>query len=131
MAAFVDTSALFALLDRDDPQHVRAAEAMRRLAGREDLLTHGYVVSETLALTQRRLGADAVRALVDKLLPALTTLTVDEHAHATGIAALVAALPTSVSFVDFVSFQVMRDHSLTRAFAYDEDFAVAGFTLIA
>lgn len=103
---------------------------MRALAGREELVTHGYVACETIALVHRRLGGDAVRQLVEKLLPLVTTLMVDEHTHSTGLAALAAALPRQVSFVDLVSFQVMRERGLTRVFAYDQDFEEAGFTTV-
>lgn len=127
MTTFVDTSALFAVLDKADPRHADAARVLTRLAGTEELLTHGYVVSETIALVQRRLGADAVRALVERLLPSVPAAMVDEHTHATGLAALAAALPTTVSFVDLVSFEFMRERGIVRAFAFDEDFERAGF----
>jgi predicted nucleic acid-binding protein len=34
-----------------------------------------------------------------------------------------------VSFVDWVSFEVMRRRGLRRAFAFDPDFRAAGFEL--
>jgi predicted nucleic acid-binding protein len=52
---------------------------------------------------------------------------VDEAAHAAGVAALLAALPTRISLVDFVSFEVMRERGISRAFAFDDDFRKAGF----
>lgn len=128
MTVFVDTSAFFALLDRMDPQHERASGRMQRLAGQEELLTHGYVVSETVALARRRLGAASVHALIEKLLPLVTTVMIDENAHEAALAALDASLPHAVSFVDLVSFQIMRAYGITRAFAFDDDFEQAGFT---
>ena len=96
----------------------------------EDLITHSYVLVETLALAQRLLGADAAREFLLELAPAVTTMWVDEPSHQAGVAALLAALPTSMSFVDFVSFEVMREHGISRAFAFDDDFRKAGFELI-
>lgn len=55
MRVFVDTSALYALLDEDDANHARAAKAFAELQGSE-LTTHAYVLVETLALVSRRLG---------------------------------------------------------------------------
>jgi len=46
---FVDTSALFALLDRDDDFHSAARSFFPELATRT-LVTHNYVVVETIAL---------------------------------------------------------------------------------
>ena len=43
MRVFVDTSALYALLNEDDAHHAAAAEAMGRLAGSQ-LVTHAYVI---------------------------------------------------------------------------------------
>lgn len=130
MTVFVDTSALYALLDRDDAQHPAARAAFPALLENEELTTHSYVLVEAVALTQCRLGPDAVRALTQELLPAMTTVWVDEATHAAGLAALLAALPTDVSLVDHVSFHVMRTLGITRAFAFDADFAAAGFSTL-
>lgn len=127
MSVFVDTSALYALVDADDDQHRRARATFERVGATEDLVTHAYVAVEALALAQRRLDARAVRALATELLPLLVTLSVDETTHDAAVAAMLAALPTRVSLVDFVSFQVMRERSITRAFTFDGDFAKAGF----
>ncbi|HEV8537190.1 MAG TPA: PIN domain-containing protein [Candidatus Limnocylindria bacterium] len=126
MSVFVDTSALYALLDRDDRFHKAAAAAFSGMAD-EELVTDSYVLVETMALIQRRLGADAVRRFSHDFLPALSVVWIDEAAHTAGAAALLAALPTDVSLVDFVSFQVMRERDIAQAFAFDEDFRAAGF----
>ena len=131
MTVFVDTSALYALLDRDDTQHQKAKSAFSGLLKKEELVTHSYVIVEAVALTQRRLGSDAVRALVDELLPAIgTTIWVDEAAHRASMSALLAASPTDVSLVDQVSFHVMRELGVSRAFAFDDDFRAAGFSTL-
>lgn len=61
---FVDTSALFALVDRDDEFHGPARSFFPELATRT-LVTHNYVVVEMIALVQARLGLAAARAFVD------------------------------------------------------------------
>ncbi len=90
-------------------------------------MTHSYVLVETTAIAQRRLGEVAVRRFEHELVPILSTVWIDEATHAAGVAALLAALPTHVSLVDFVSFEVMREHGISRAFAFDDDFGKAGF----
>ena len=127
MTVLVDTSALFALLDRRDAAHLVARDVFRSLEEREELVTHSYVLLEATALVHRRLGADGVRALNKLLLAVEITIWVDEVRHAAGVAALLEALPTPVSLVDFVSFNTMRELGLTTAFAFDADFERAGF----
>ena len=57
MSTFVDTSALYAVLDADDERHTAAgAQWDRLLAGREALHTTNYVLVETTALLQSRIG---------------------------------------------------------------------------
>jgi predicted nucleic acid-binding protein len=65
MTVFVDTSALYAVLDRDDANHLAARETWRRLLLDPSalLLTHNYVLVETAALLQNRRGIDVVRTL--------------------------------------------------------------------
>lgn len=132
MKTFVDTSALYALLDADDDNHARAA-AWFGGAGAEPsevLVTHAYVVVESTALVHHRLGAAGVRDLLDGLVPALTVRAVDDALHARGVAAYLAGLGRRVSFVDRVSFQFVREAALDRAFAFDRDFATEGIALV-
>ncbi len=127
---FVDTSALLALLDRDDEFHARAAAAIQRLGADDALLTHEYVLVETTSLAQRRLGLRAVRSLADDLLPLLEVAWVDQPLHAEARQAMLAAGRRTVSLVDWVSFLVMRRHGVRRAFTFDQDFAVEGFEVL-
>ena len=130
MGVFVDTSALYAVLDRDDDNHALAAEAFSSLLDRELLLTHGDVAVEATALVQRRLGMDAVRALVDDVLPAFELVFVDESLHHAALAALLASGARDVSLVDRTSFELMRRRGVTEAFAFDDDFHREGFTVL-
>lgn len=128
-AVFVDTSAIYALLDRSDANHAPAAAVLPKL--RDHLpLTHSYVVVESVALVQNRLGIDAVRRLLDDLLPAFELRFVGPELHGAAVAALLASGARDVSLVDRVSFELMRDAGLTQAFAFDRHFERAGFTLV-
>ena len=132
MRTFVDTSGLYALLDADDENHEPAAEWFAG-PGRdpaEILVSHSYVVVEAAALVQHRLGAAGVRDLFDGLLPAVSVLHVDAELHQRAVAAYLAGLGRRVSFVDRVSFQLVRDAALDRAFAFDRDFVTAGIAVV-
>jgi uncharacterized protein len=128
---FVDTSAIYASLDRDDPNHPRARQAFGQLRTEDArLVTHAYVVVEVVALVQRRLGLATVRRFVDDLLPVIEVLPVDATLHAEALEALLAADRRDLSLVDRTSFLVMRRHGIGRAFTFDTDFAAAGFEVI-
>jgi predicted nucleic acid-binding protein len=132
MRTFVDTSALYALLDEDDDNHAAAADWLRGPGwdASEVLVSHNYVLVETAALVHRRLGSPAVRVLFDGLVPALSIVYVDEVLHGRALAAYLAGLRRRVSYVDWVSFQLIRDSSLDRAFAFDRDFVTEGFAVV-
>lgn len=126
---FVDTSALLALLDRADPRYREVLEAFAELAD-ADLVTHGYVVAESLAVARRRFGLDGAIALLDDILPLVSILPVEPELHLRVQARYRASLPSGVSFVDGISFAVIERHRLDGAFTTDADFATAGVPLI-
>ncbi len=131
MTTFVDTSALYALLDEDDVNHKAAARWFADF-GRDPenlLVTHNYVVVETAALVQRRLGTVATRVLFDAILPALSVRFVDEALHRTALSAHLAG-SANVSLVDRTSFEQMRHDRIDQAFAFDSDFAREGFPTV-
>lgn len=128
MTTFADTSALYAVLDADDEFHDRARNGWSSLL-REDVpvVTTNYVLVETFALVQARLGMEAVRRLSDDLLPAVRTAWVTEEDHRGAVQALLAAGRRGLSLVDCTSFLVMRRMGLRSAFTFDDDFEDQGF----
>ena len=128
---FVDTSAFLALLSRNDRHHARAAVALGELRmARQALVTHEYVLVETIALVQGRLGIEPVRALTDALLPIVDVTWVDPELHAAARGALISAGRRTVSLVDWTSFLVMRRQGIQQAFTFDADFATEGFEIL-
>ena len=131
MKIFIDTSAFYALLDRDDDNHEAAKNAWAKILTAENtLVTSNYVLVETFALMQNRLGVAAVRAFQGDLLPILNVEFVNLETHRSGTSALLAASKRSLSLVDCISFELMRTLGIKSAFAFDAHFKEAGFQAI-
>jgi predicted nucleic acid-binding protein len=131
MTVFVDTSALIAVLDRDQAEHARSARVWETLLDDEEsLVTSSYVLVETIALTQARLGMDAVHAIDDVVQPLMRVIWVDAEIHARAMAALRLSARRKLSLVDCVGFEVMRMLGITQAFSIDRHFRHAGFSTV-
>ena len=131
MSVFVDTSAFYAVFDADDEEHPRAREAWEGLVSGEDLLfTSNYVLVETLALLQSRLGIEAVRVFHDAAAALLRVLWVDRGVHREAVTAFLTVGRRRLSLVDCSSFALMRRHGLDTAFAFDDHFSEQGFAAV-
>ena len=131
MTVFADTSALFPVVDRNDADHQRAREQLRQL--RLDgalLMTSNYVLLETSALLQRRLGMEAWRDFETNVVPLLRVVWVDEAGHRAGVQAALAADRRKLSLVDCVSFQLMRETGVGTAFCFDYHFREQGVEVL-
>jgi uncharacterized protein len=125
---FVDTSALYALLVRSDDRHGEARRAFARLMSDEAVLvTSSYVLGETYALLGRRIGLGAVAAFRDAIAPLLDVAWVDAGTHEGAVDDLLDRDSRELSLVDLVSFAVMRERGIDRAFAFDQHFEADGF----
>ena len=128
MRIFVDTSAFYALLDSDDGSHPKAKKAWDELIQPENtVVTSNYVLVETFALVQSRLGLEAVRGFQEDLVPILHVEFVTFVIHRLGVAALLSASRRGLSLVDCVSFEIMRDLGIKTAFTFDAHFREQGF----
>lgn len=124
---FVDTSAIYAWADTADANHQTAVRRLQALLDRDEpLLTHNYVLVESMALLQARLGLAAALKL-SKDAGTFAIEWVDERLHDAGVRALEHSRKRGVSLVDEISFLVMRRRQVTTAFAFDADFVTAGF----
>ena len=131
MTLFVDTSALYALLDADDESHAGAARAWRKImASGENVVSTNYVLVETFALVRSRLGLEAMRQFQESVAPVIQVEFVTPEVHRLGIAALLAASKRGLSLVDCVSFEVMRELGVKSVFTFDAHFKQYGFSPI-
>lgn len=131
MSVFADTSAFYALLVRNDEAHeaVRGAFAAV-IAERRPLWTTSFVIVETMALLQHRIGLAAARDFDEDVLPAVRVRWVDENLYRLGTERLWREDRRHVSLVDCISLEFMRTQRLGTALAVDPHFAEAGFDLL-
>lgn len=128
---YLDTSALLALLDRDDQDHLPVAAAVARLL--QDsvrLVTTSYTLVEAGALVRRRLGIAAFKALGDVIDRAAEIVWVDETLHRAAWRNSAAEGRKGASLVDWVGFLVMKGRAIDLALAIDEHFRREGFSTL-
>lgn len=131
MATFVDSSALYAFVDGEDRYHGRAVTAWREARDRGDvLMATNYVLLETGAIVQSRLGTGAVRTLHEDVVPAVGVHWVSPDEHDDAFREVSVSQRRAVSIVDRVSFLVMRRMGIARALTFDPHFADEGFELV-
>ncbi len=124
---FLDTSLVYALADQRDPFHqVARGRFETALQSRRALVTHSYVLVESMALLQRRLGRQAALQF-SRDSSAFEIEWVSAALHGEAVRALAAGAGTSL--VDQVSFAVMRRRGIGEALTLDTDFVTAGFRL--
>lgn len=128
---FLDTSGIYAAANANDPNHATVKDRLTAiLDSSEGLLTHSYVLGESAALMQRRLGLEAAVRFAREA----RTLTIDWIDHATHEEAAHRWSRSGLrhlSLVDHVRFLVMRSRGIDTALAFDQDFVGQGFRLYA
>jgi predicted nucleic acid-binding protein len=128
MSVFIDTSGFIAVLDKDNARHAEAAKTwMDILTSEEDLVTTNYVLVETCALVQSRLGMTAIKMFQEDVVPVLRIEWIDKDVHHAAMGIMVAAGRKKLSLVDCVSFETMKLLGVTTAFTLDKHFKEQGF----
>lgn len=128
MNIFIDTSAFLAVLDEGDAVHTKAALTWKDILSTDAVLvTTNYVVVETCALVQNRLGLEALKVFHEDIAPILQIEWVDETVHHAAVSTLLAVARKNLSLVDCVSFEIMRLLGIASAFTLDKHFKEQGF----
>ena len=125
----VDTSAVYAVLDRSDARHAAAKESLENLrkARSEPLLTN-FIVAECHALALARLGADVARRWLLSNVWAVERVT--ENDEATARETIRKYSDKSFSYTDATSFAVMERLRIGAAFTFDRNFAQYGLLVV-
>lgn len=124
----VDTSAIYALLDRSDINHGRAVALLKRM--RDERFTvnlTNFVIAETHALILARLGYGPARLWLKGLRWPVERVTTEDEERAKEI--IYTYEDKTFSYTDATTFAVMERTGIKVAFAFDNHFIQFGFTL--
>ena len=131
--AFVDTSALYALIDRRDSHHSMMSGLVRRiLESRRRLVTTDYIVCEAVNLANARARHHVGRRILE-LIDRSSALRVEWIGSLRFEATKVFYRRHSdhrYSFTDCTSFVVMRELKLLEVLTTDQHFREAGFQVL-
>lgn len=123
LAAFVDSSALISLVDRDDVTHRAAVDAYESLkTDGYRLFTSNHIVAETYDILAGSLGHEIARIWLGEMgLPVYVADSNDlEQARDRVLNA-----GKSINFNDALSVVIMQRLGVADAFAVDPDFLAA------
>jgi len=128
---FIDTSAFYALMDRSDSYHEKAKLLWAFLLDKNSSFkTTNYIIIETLALIQSRLGFEAARLYSGDILGLVDILWVNEPRHNLAFELWLSLGRKKLSLVDCVSFITMRYYGLENVFGFDRHFDEQGFKIL-
>lgn len=132
--AAVDTGALLALASSRDQYHERASRTLARLqAAGTRLVGHTLVLGELHGHLIRRLEPADARRLVLGVMrdPVFEWIDAGTDIVSRGFSGWIERFPDQrFSLTDAVTFEMMREERITSAFAFDQDFVTAGFSLL-
>jgi uncharacterized protein len=129
----VDTGAWVALAITRDAYHNQAVSIFEAvLRDGRPIITTNHVIAETYTLILRTGGHARAIAFLRSLRTSqrVRTIHADAALEENAAAILEQYSDQQFSYVDAVSFALMRQRTIEQAFAFDRHFLTAGFTLV-
>lgn len=126
---FVDTSALMAIVSRNDALYLKASDWYRRLVeSKVVLVTSDWVLAEFLGSASRAEVRRSSATLVHRFQASNRTLVLEASREfwMRTFEFYVQHHDKQWSFVDCSSMLICRDRSITRVFTHDRDFEQFG-----
>ncbi len=130
---FVDTGAWFALADSSDQYHIQAIDIYPRLLkSYQRLATTNLVIAETYILIRRNMGHLQAMTYLDSIgtSPRITKIYSNNVLEESAIDILRRHQDQDFSYTDAVSFAIMEQYGIQKAFSFDQHFVTAGFNII-
>ena len=129
---YFDTSGFFALIDEHDRMHQEAVEWMHAHAGHARPVTTEWVIGETCTLLVARKRQHVIPAFLDYVehSRALLSINPDDTLLRAAKAMIRRQANQGYSFVDCISFCVMKERRVKEAFTTDTHFHKVGFSVV-
>ena len=126
---FCDTSGFFAMFDLRDPMHKSASDWMEQAKGRVRIVTTEWVMGETCTLFMARKRPHLVSVFLDftERSAALLSVNPDDILISSAKAFMKRRAGNGYSFVDCISFCLMKERKIRQALTTDRHFKKAGF----
>jgi hypothetical protein len=127
-----DTSGFFALIDKRDRTHGKAVAWIEARRQRVRPVTTEWVVGETCTLLVARKRPHLVARFLDYVdsSAALLLVNPDDTLLRAAKAMMRQQPEQSYSFVDCISFCLMKERSIRNAFTTDSHYRKAGFSVV-
>jgi predicted nucleic acid-binding protein len=131
---FVDTGAWYAAEVEDDVNHAAARKFLVQLSKGTHgaVVTTDYVLDEVMTLLKSRRNLSSATSFLDKIRSSSSSVKiawVDESLFKKGSNVFSRSEGRKWSFTDCTSFALMRQLSVSDAFAFDRHFREAGFAV--
>lgn len=132
MKLFVDTSAWYALNDRDDQFRQQALNKMTLAKSQHiELITSDYIFDESVTLISARIGHRSAVAFGDAMMKSsfASMVTVSDDVRLAAFELFSKYGDKDLSFTDCTSFALMKRLKLKTAFTFDGHFQQVGFEM--
>jgi predicted nucleic acid-binding protein len=132
MPVIADTSGLYAVVDRNDPHHLRAANFLKAHAAVGSLLVSNHVFDETMTLVKARLGMQVALQLGLRLRNSRFVEMVIFSAAEEQETWRIFGHHTDKewSYTDCACWVLARQRGIEQAFSFDHHFAQMGLVRV-
>jgi len=130
---FVDTSVFFALADETDKNHQEAKKLSGKIRREKlEIVISDHILSETLTLIRRKMGFQKALLIGNKLFDSKITnlIIIGEGMLKEGWDVFLKYSDKDFSFVDCISFAIMKHEGIDTAFTFDRHFEQMGFKIL-
>ena len=127
---YVDTSAWVALADKGDAYHKKVSSLFPSIMkDHKNLITSNFVIAETYVLIMNELGHKAALKFLEGLRasPRILKIYSNEEIETHAEDLLAKYIDQDFSYTDAVSFVIMKNEKIKKAFSLDKHFLIAGF----
>ena len=128
---FFDTSGFFTIIDERGDLHQKAVEWLRSRRGKVRPVTTEWIVGETCTLLVARKRPHLVAKFLDYLDLSTALLLINPDDTLLRLAkAMIRRQAEGYSFVDCLSFCLMKERKIAKALTTDAHFLKAGFSAV-